>query len=108
MSGLRDQILAAPDLGGESVEMPEWDCTLWVRGLTAGEVETFGKIATGAAGAGQLMASVAVVVTYDEEGGQRVFDESDVEALSGKSPAAVKRLFDAAQRVSGLDEIEKN
>ena len=89
-------------LGLQQLYIEEWDETLHVRGLTAGEVEEFGR-AVNEGSFDHIMARLAVKVTTNGDG-TRVFEDDDVEALSGKSPKAVKKLFDAAQRVSGLDE----
>ena len=98
----RERILAADDLGTEEVFIEEWGETLHVRGLTAGEVEQFGRDVNEGK-IDDIMARLAVMVTTNGDG-TRVFEDDDIEALSGKSPKAVKKLFDAAQRVSGLDE----
>ena len=98
----RERILAKDDLGSEEVYIEEWDETLTVRGLTAGEVEAFGR-SINEGGMADIMARLAVKVTTNGDG-SRVFSDDDVEALSGKNPTAVKKLFDAAQRISGLEE----
>ena len=104
---LRDRLLAADDLGREPVDVPEWaewlnGDQLYVRGMTAGEVERFGSQLNSNSGQ-QIMSSVAAQCTVDADG-NRVFSDEDVEALAGKNLHAVKRLFDAAQAASGLED----
>ena len=106
-TSLRERILAADDLGSEIVEIPEWEewlkgDKLHVRGLTAGEVEEIGREVNEGKLA-NVMARLAVKVTTNGDG-SRVFTDEDADALGGKSPNAVKALFDAAQRISGLGE----
>ena len=107
MTTLRERLLAADDLGREPIDVPEWadwlnGDQLYVRGMTAGEVERFGTQLNSNTGQ-DVMASVAALCTVDEDGG-RVFNEDDVAALAGKNLNAVKRLFDAAQVASGLED----
>ena len=105
---LRDRILAMDDLGSEDVEIPEWGETLTVRGLTAGEVEEFGRASADGKLPDDMMAAIVAKVVVNGDGG-RVFSDEDVAALSAKNPTAIKRLFDAASRVSKLeDELAGN
>ena len=99
-SELRDKILAADDLGREVVHVDEWDMDVTVRGMTAGEVEAFGAEVTNGK-MPQVMARLACLVIVDEDG-QRVFSDEDADALGRKNPVAIRTVFMAAQRVSGL------
>ena len=99
---LRDRILEMDDLGSEEVYIEAWDETLTVRGLTAGEVEEIGR-AVNEGKLDNIMARLAVKVTTNGDG-SRVFTDEDADALGGKAPSAIKALFDAAQRISGLGE----
>ena len=106
-TSLRERILAADDLGSEVVEIEEWEewlkgDKLHVRGLTAGEVEEIGR-EVNEGSLENIMARLAVKVTTNGDG-KRVFTDDDAEALGGKNPSAVRKLFDAAQRISGLGE----
>ena len=107
MSELREQILAADDLGSEDVDVPEWGdgLTLKVRGLNAGEVEEFGRAVNDGKLDNLLAKRVAKVVMNGD--GQRVFTDDDVDALAAKSHIPIQRIFQAAQRVSGLDDDEE-
>ena len=107
MSDLREQILAADDLGSEDVDVPEWGdgLTLKVRGLNAGEVEEFGRAVNEGKLENLLAKMVAKVVMNGD--GERVFTDDDVDALAAKSHVPIQRIFQAAQRVSGLDDDEE-
>ena len=114
----KEQILAAEDIGRELVSVPEWGGEVWVYGMTAAErdhlekglVQTKGKdIQTNLE---NIRSKMAVICIRDEKG-KRIFSEMDIQELSRKSAAALDRIFDAAQRLSGLtkadvEELSKN
>lgn len=114
----REQILQADDLKRETVEVPEWGGQVIVRCLTGTERDEFeaaliefkGKsYNVRLANARARLTALSVV----DESGQRLFSEADVIALGQKSAAALDRVFDVAQRLSGLkpkdmEELLKN
>ena len=100
--GIREDILKADDLGYEDVDVTEWGETIRVRGLTAGEAERFGKEIT-QGDADDVMARLLVRVLTSLDG-KRIFADEDAEALSGKNAKVIRRLFDKAQELSGVDE----
>lgn len=104
MTDLREQILSADDLGRAEVPCPEWgaELVLTVRGLTAGEVETFGREVNDGDVANVMARMVTRVVMNGD--GQRVFKDDDADALGGKNPKPIQRLFMAAQELSGIEE----
>lgn len=113
----RKQILEADDIAVETVHIPEWGGDVLVRGLTGYErdqleravIELKGKRAIIRDNIRAKMVSMSVV----DEDGNLVFSESDIEALGKKSASALQRIFEVAQRLSGLtdidvEELEKN
>lgn len=48
--GTRDAILAASDLREEVYEVPEWNCSLRLRGLTLAELNNITRLSTGKSG----------------------------------------------------------
>ena len=109
----KDAILAAQDLKTESVKVPEWGGEVSVRTMTGterDEVEAETFLASGDAKSGDaksryrnLRARVLVRVLVNEKG-ERLFGDSDIEALGRKSTAAIDRLFAVAQRLNALTE----
>jgi hypothetical protein len=100
-------ILAAKDLVTESVHVPEWQGEVLVRTLTAAELDQYQTSMLQQRGKSQVanlenIRSKLVAMTVVDEDGQRLFTDSDVKALSGKSGSAVNRIFEVAQRLSGL------
>ena len=104
-STLRDRILATDDLGREEVEIEEWGETITVRGLTAGEVEKWGR-EVNAGSMDNIMPKMVAAVCMNGNG-QRLFTDDDIEALSGKSPSAILKLFNVAQKLSGIGDDEE-
>ena len=114
----RDAILQREDIVTEDVEVPEWGGTVRVRGMSGVERDKFeaGLIAQPVANGRRrrpqeqqqtnmenIRAKLCSWCCVDEQGG-RLFAESDVQALGGKSAAALARIFDVATRLSGITE----
>lgn len=114
----KDQILKVTDLQYEDIECPEWNGIVRVRGLTAREWDDFeaGTLKSPGMGEGVNLANYRArlcVKGMVDEVGQPLFNDSDLQSLSRKSSAPIKRIFSAIRRLSGKDEeeqkaIEKN
>jgi hypothetical protein len=114
----REQILEARDMRVEKVKVPEWGGEVFVRSLTAAERDDFeGSIVT--RDGSKLDFSIAniraklVARTVCDEAGNRIFTDADILLLGEKSAEPVDRIYDVAQRLSGLsdkdmEELEKN
>jgi len=116
----KEDILQARDVVIEQVEVPEWGGTVYVRSITAAErglieaaaasfKEKKGKDDSFARTFTVKFASLAIC----DESGQRLFDDKDIALLNQKNSAAVSRIAEAAQRLSGftkqdMEEMEKN
>lgn len=111
----RDAILKADDLPHEDIKVPEWGGTVRVRAITAGERDKFEQSIfanrddmTKRAIRARL-ASLSII----DKNGERLFSDEDVSALDGKSARAMDRVFEVAERLSGVGpddvkELEKN
>lgn len=106
---LRDDILGRDDRPVEVVAVPEWGMDVRVRALSgtardAYEASCLKK--TGVKGAVEMtftdIRARLVVRSIVDETGELVFTDADVVALGGKNAAALNRLFEVAQRLSGL------
>ena len=114
----KEQILAARDIQIEEFYVPEWDGSIYIKTMTAEERDKFeeaifikdgGKRKADVLG---LRAKLCAFVICDAEG-NRLFSESEVEALSKKSAAALTRIFEKSQELSAtregdLEELVKN
>ena len=109
----RDDILNAQDLPTEMVDVPEWGGAVTVRGLNGQEREELDRMLFSRTGKKPNTKAALVALSAVDEQGERLFTLEDVEALSLKSGAALDRVFEAAQRLSGLtrasrEELRKN
>ncbi len=111
----RDAILSAKDDQVELVQVAAWGGSLYVRGMTAGELDNFYKSMRRGQGnkvrvdtdlfQSRVVARCAVEGPHP--GARRLFDASDVEALKNKNGAALKLVFDVAARLSGITDAEE-
>ena len=103
----REEILRAPDIQTEELYVPEWEAWVRVRGMTARERDDFEASMIRGHGRKQRVelantrARFVALVVVDEQG-QRLFSEADTIALGAKSAAALNRICDVGQRLSGL------
>lgn len=114
----RDAILQATDLTFEDVAVPEWGGVVRVRGLTGTERDAFEASVVERQGKqsklnmANIRARLVTLVVVDDDG-KRLFSDADVAALGRKSGVALNRVFEVAQRLSGIteadmSELEKN
>lgn len=103
----RDVILAAVDLKTETVPVPEWGGDVEVRGLTGAERDAFEQslYVDNKFTASNIRARLVAFCVCDEKG-ERVFSDKDAEALGRKSGLALDRVYDVAQRLSGIGKKE--
>ena len=108
----RDAILGASDLKTEDVMVPEWGGVVRVRMMTARDRDSYessflsvqnGKVVQNMDGI-RLARARLLALTVVGEDGKPLFTESDVEALAGKSAAAVQRVFEVAQRLNKVSD----
>lgn len=114
----RTGILEASDLIFEDVAVPEWGGMVRVRGLTGAERDGFEASVVERQGKQTKlnMANIRarmVALTVVDADGKRLFSDADVAALGRKSGVALNRVFEVAQRLSGITEadmteLEKN
>ena len=110
----RDAILGADDLPRREVEVPEWGGRLWVRTMTGLERDRYEAglvVEPGTKRADRLanLRARLVALTAVDAAGERLFAETDVEALGAKSSKALDRVADAALKMNGLgpDDVEE-
>lgn len=122
----KEQILKAPDLQIEKVEVPEWGGHIFVRGMTgterddweqeitpnSAEQEVLKKDKSKKHIISQFRSRVVCRCACDEKGSP-LFTKEDVEVLGKKSALALDKVFSTAKRLSGIgaeeqEEVEKN
>jgi len=111
----RDDILKVQDIQTELVHVPEWGGDVYVKGLDGTERDLFEASFVENRGKGNTRIKLEniraklVALTACDENGERLFASKDAEALGKKSAAALQRVFEVAQRLSGLtpDDVEE-
>jgi hypothetical protein len=113
------QILEAPDLVTELVDVPEWgkDAQVRIKVMSGDEQAAYERSMVKIKGTSQEAdianhyAKLLARCMCDNEG-RRLFNDSQIDALGKKSFRALKRLHDAATKLNGLDksieELAKN
>jgi len=113
----KEQILVAQDLPHADVEVPEWGGTVRIQAMTAMAREDIEASYLGPDGRPKKVTkgfrAHVVAGSVIGESGALLFSLEDVEALGRKSFSALNRVFQEAQRLSGLgdeqmEEIEGN
>jgi len=105
-------ILGADDIPHEDVTVPEWGGTVRVRGLTGGQRSLIEATMIAAKGqevsvrteAFKTLRERLVAACLVDESGKRLFSDKEVGALAEKSGKVLGRLFEIAQRLSGMDD----
>lgn len=114
----KDEILAAPDLEFEIVDVPEWGGKVRVKAMTGSERDSFEASMLQGSGKNQkisiqdMRAKLCARTIVDMEG-KRLFNDAEVQKLGAKSAAALDRVYGVASRLSkisseDLDELAKN
>lgn len=114
----REQILECQDIQVEKVEVPEWGGHVFVKSITGEErdwleMSTYDDKKKDKKVDMKHFRAKIISLSVCNENKERLFSEKDIVALSGKNAAALQRIFDVAQRLSGLtnedaDELLKN
>src|SRR5690554_3545198 len=108
----KTDILGADDIPHEDVSVPEWGGTVRVRGLTGGQRSLIEATMIAAKGqevsvrteAFKTLRERLVAACLVDESGKRLFSDKEVGALAEKSGKVLGRLFEIAQRLSGMDD----
>jgi hypothetical protein len=106
----KEAILGADDRETVDVEVPEWGGTVRVRALSGKERDAYEVSLAGVRPDGTARANLVnvrarlVALTVVDEAGDRMFTDADAAALGDKSAVAMQRVFEAAQKLSGLTD----
>lgn len=108
---IKDQIKAAQDLRREEVVVPEWGVTVYLRQLSAAELDYWQVSTIKRAGkdvkldmrnASARLVSLCMV----DADGKRIFGDDEADALGEKSAVVLGRLFAVAQKLNGLSQAD--
>ncbi|MFG1873393.1 hypothetical protein ACGFIV_00970 [Sphaerisporangium sp. NPDC049003] len=111
-----EQILEVDDRQWEDLPVPEWGGKVRVRGLQGTERDRFEASLLDSKGRAKIenaRAKLAQLCLVDPKTGQLLFSKEQIAALGRKSAAALQRVFELAQKLSGLtdedmEELEGN
>lgn len=114
----KKEILEAADIKSETVAVPEWGGKVKVYGLMGREKDRFEESLINQSGKKTVISLANATarlcgLCIRDEKGKRVFSDEDVAALSRKSNAPLARIYDVAEKLSGmkkgdLEEMVKN
>lgn len=102
---LRDKILNADDITSEIIDIPAWEVQVEVRSMDGRSRTRLLKMASDAEGNIDMEVvypEMILLCAFDPETGERIFKESDRDAVLSKSAGPVELLALAAMRVSGM------
>jgi len=115
MALTKKAILAADDLPREEVDVPEWGGTVFVRMMTAAELDVYRDRVVNATGGGDAVTFRAGLVAkcLVGEDGERLFTDDEVADLGSKATSVMERLTAVALRLNGMaaedvEEMAKN
>lgn len=107
----RQDIIAAPDLTTEWVDVPEWGegAGVYVRSLTALQRDQVAEECVVGRGKHREITTLGMQARFlvraiVDEHGTRLFSNRDAEALQEKSAGALARIFDVVARLSGISD----
>ena len=111
MSLSKASVLSAEDFKYALVPCPEWGGDMRVRGLTAAEQALISKKVN--AKQTDDLAIILVIMGCVDDNGERLFENSDKDALKTKAYAVLDRLSKKILELSGngtdsIEETEKN
>lgn len=99
----RDAVLTAQDLPLEKVDVPEWGGSVYVRGMSGVDRDSFEQsLMVGGEFSSVNVRAKIVVRTACDENGQRIFTDADADAVGARNAAALTRIYEAGQRLSGM------
>ena len=106
----KSEILKCKDIESEVVKVPEWGGEVMVKGLTLAEKDDWTEsiMSDGEANVKGATAKLCIMCMRDEKG-ERLFELEDVPVIQAKSAAALDRVFQVAQKLSGIgqEDIEE-
>lgn len=105
---LRRTILEREDTLRESVFVPEWDVTVEIRGMTAGDRFRLlqNTSVDGRVNFQRWFPDLVIACTFDPETGEKVFQATDRDTLLTRSGKAIGQLAEVASRLSGLSDAD--
>jgi len=107
----KEEIINCSDLPVEEIYVPEWKGIVYLRGMNASERDEFeAQLFVGEGKDRKLniknLRARLVALTCVDEKGANLFTPDEVEKLGKKSATVINRLFDKAQKLSGIGQTD--
>lgn len=102
---LRDRILSANDIQGNSIQVEAWGVELEVRTITAVERSRLVAMCTkedGNVDMEKMYPLLIIAAVFDPETGEKVFTADDMMLLQDKSASAIEFVAQEVMRMSGM------
>jgi hypothetical protein len=110
----RDQIIEADDTKYDIVSCPEWGGDVRLKSISGTKRDNYEASLIDERGPSRKMnlrnaRAKLIILTACDETGRPLFTTEDLRALGAKNAAPLDRLFDAAQKLTGMskDDVEK-
>lgn len=100
----KDDVLKKDDHKTIEVEVPEWDCKVRIKTISASERDRFEQQVYGKSNS-NVRAKFLILCIVDDEG-KRLFNDADAASLGAKSGVALDRLFTAAAKLNKIGDVE--
>jgi len=111
----KSSILECKDIQSKEVSVPEWNGSVMVYGLTCGEKDDFESslITEDKKVSLEFPTAKLCCLCIRDKDGNRIFSNTDIISLSKKSSKAMQRVYQVAEKLSGLgkgdvEEMVKN
>lgn len=99
----KDQILSITDKAMLEIEIPEWEGSVFIRGMTMEDSEYCNTLEKDPDGLEKM------IIRFVCDGqGNSLFSEEDIPALKKKSIQALRRIVKEWREFNGLEAAEKN
>lgn len=116
VKSIRDRIWDAQDIPEETIDVEQWGVKVLIKGMDGKSRADFLKNASGKDGGiayDRFYAELLIATVFDPDTEERVFEGADREAINRKSGAALEKVAEVSQRLSGLgtadvDEAKKD
>lgn len=99
----KEQILSITDKAMKEIEVPEWNGTVFIRGMTIEDVDFCQTLGDDS----ESLEKMIIRFVSDDQGAP-IFTEEDIPLMKKKSIQAFRRIVNQIKSFNSLEEAEKN
>lgn len=100
-----DEIQQINDREMREVEVPEWNDSVYIRQLSAGDFAEM--IDSAKKDDAERVMFLLVAYCLVDSNGERIIDADQVGELASKSKEAITRIYDEANKLTGLFQVDE-